>query len=137
MKSGFVPVAAAVVILVFGLALAAALLKGIVGAVRRRSWPVVDGVVQLATGEDGRKNSLARIRYTAPDGGRHVLETKTGGMSTNGRDGQRLPLSVDPSDPANAVPKAANGTLATMGCMVVTLLLFVVFAVFVLVRVLG
>lgn len=135
MNSGFVPVAAGIVMLVFGLALAAALGKGIVGAFRRRSWPVVEGGVQLATGSDGRANSLARIRYVAPDGSRQQLETKTGGMSTNGRDGQRIPLAVDPSDPSHAVPKASTGTLVTMGCFAVVMLCFVAFGIATLVMV--
>ena len=130
MKSEFATIAAGVVMLVFGLALVAALGKGIAGAIRRRSWPVVDGHVRLGTGKDGRENSLARIRYTAPDGSRQLLETPTGGMSTNGRDGQTLPLLVDPHDPAHAVPKASGGTLATMGCFAAISLFFAVFGAF-------
>lgn len=136
MKSEFATIAAGVVMLVFGLALVAALGKGIAGAIRRRSWPVVDGHVRLGTGKDGRENSLARIRYTAPDGSRQLLETPTGGMSTNGRDGQTLPLLVDPHDPAHAVPKASGGTLATMGCFAVISLFFAVFGAVAIITVL-
>lgn len=129
MNSEFVPIVAGVVLLVFGAALAAALGKGIVGAWRRRSWPVVDGVVALGAGPDGRENSLARIRYTAPDGSRHLLETPTGGMETNGRNGQVLPLSVDPDNPAHAVPRAPRATLTTMGCFAVVSLFFAAFGI--------
>lgn len=136
MNSEFATIGAGVVMLVFGLALVAALGKGIVGAFRRRHWPVVDGKVALGTGPDGRQNSLARIRYTAPDGSRHVLETPTGGMSTNGRDGQTIPLYVDPADPANAVPQASRGTLSTMGCFVLLSLFFAIFGAFAIITVL-
>lgn len=136
MNSEYVTIAASVVMLVFGFALVAAMSKGIVGAFRRRTWPVVDGHVKLDVGKDGRENSLARIRYTAPDGSRHELQTPTGGMNTNGRDGQHIPLYVDPTDPANAVPKASGGTLATMGCFATISLCFALIAVFAIIAVL-
>lgn len=136
MKSGFVPIAGGVVMLVFGLALVAALAKGLVGAFRRRSWPVVEGGVKLTAGPDGRKNSLAQIRYVAPDGSRQQVETKTGGMNTNGRNGQRIELSVDPNDPGHAVPRASKGTLATLGCFALVMLCFVAFGIVTIVTVL-
>lgn len=133
MNSEFATVAAGTVMLVFGLALAGALGKGLLGAFRRRAWPVVDGLVHLSAGADGRENSLATIRYTAPDGSRHTLETPTGGMSTNGREGQKLPMSVDPTDSAHAVPKTPAGTVATMTMFVALGLFFALFGAFALI----
>lgn len=127
MKSGFVPVAAGIVMFVFGLAIVAALGRGIVGGIRRRSWPVVDGRVTLTTSKEGRENALALIRYTAPDGSHHTLETPTGGMNTNGRDGQIMPLAVDPQNPNRAVPKTSAGSMAMLGCFALIALVFAVF----------
>lgn len=62
-SSEFVPTLAGIVMLVFGAALGAALFKGVLTSLRRRSWPVVDGTVRVADGTDGRRNALARITY--------------------------------------------------------------------------
>ena len=85
---------------------------------------------------DDQLRATRLFRYTAPDGTRQLLETPTGGMSTNGRDGQTLPLLVDPHDPAHAVPKASGGTLATMGCFAAISLFFAVFGAFAIITVL-
>lgn len=132
----FVPTIAGIVMAVFGFAMAAAMLKGILVARRRRHWPVVPGHVTLKNAPGGKKNAVALIRYRTADGTTRTTELATGGLSSQALKGQTIEVAVNPEDPDVAVPKSAVSNVGTMGCFGVLALFFALFGLATLVMVL-
>lgn len=130
----FIPTVAGILMLVFGLSMAGAMLKGIIVNARRKKWPVVEGTVRTVSSRDGKVNSLSIVDYTAPDGSRQRTEVPTGAAGTDGKK-RTIPLSIDPSNPAHAIPPPTPGTFGAMGCFGALALFFAAFGLFALVRV--
>ena len=132
----FVPTLAGIVMAVFGLAMAAAMLRGILTARKRRHWPTTRGTVKLANAQNGQKNAVAIIRYVTDDGRTRTTELPTGGLSSEALKGKTIDIAVDPSNPDHAVPRSAASNIGTMGCFGALSLLFAIFGIFTIVTVL-
>lgn len=128
----FVPTVAGILMLVFGLALAAALFKFVFRALSRRRWPTVDATAKL--GGHGGKRPLVDVKY-AVNGHAHTLALDSGGLSSAALRGEKFPLHVNPNDPQEAVPAASMGNVLGMTFFALLSLMFGLFGLFTLVYV--